>query len=166
VPKTHHYELSLAWTGNTGTGTSAYRAYDRAHDVMAAGKSVISGSADPSFRGDSTRWNPEELLVASVAQCHMLWYLSLCANEGVIVTGYLDHPSGSMIETADGSGRFEEIVLRPQVTLADPGTADLALALHARAHQMCYIANSVNFMIRHEPSIVTALAGTETSLTA
>ena len=149
---THHYELSVTWTGNTGSGTSNYRAYGRAHEVEAGDKPPIPGSADPTFRGDPARWNPEELLVTSVSQCHMLWYLSLCAGEGVVVTGYADQPRGTMIEAADGSGQFQEIRLRPQVELASAEHADRAMALHERAHRMCYIANSVNFPIHHEPT--------------
>jgi organic hydroperoxide reductase OsmC/OhrA len=159
MPKTHRYEVAVTWTGDNGTGTSGYRAYGRAHDVEADGKPPIPGSADPAFRGDPARWNPEEMLVASLSQCHMLWYLALCAGEGLVVTGYTDRPYGTMIETSDGSGRFEEVVLRPQVTPAVPGQADLAMALHERAHRMCFIANSVNFPVRHEPTILDPAQG-------
>lgn len=149
--KTHQYELSVTWTGNTGSGTSSYRAYERAHEVRVDGKPPIEGSADPGFRGDPARWNPEELLVASLAQCHMLWYLHLCAVEKIVVTAYVDSPLGTMVETPGGGGRFEEVVLRPRVTLADPGQAGRAAELHHRAHELCFIANSVNFPVRHEP---------------
>jgi organic hydroperoxide reductase OsmC/OhrA len=154
MSRTHHYEVTVTWTGDRGTGTSGYRAYERAHEVAADGKPPIPGSADPAFRGDRSRWNPEEMLVASLSQCHMLWYLHLCGAEGVVVTGYVDRPYGTMAETADGGGRFEEVVLRPRVTLATPEHADLAMALHERAHRMCFIANSVNFPVRHEPTII------------
>jgi organic hydroperoxide reductase OsmC/OhrA len=153
MPKTHHYEVTVTWTGDTGSGTSSYRAYERAHDVEAAGKPPIAGSADPSFRGDPARWNPEELLVASLSQCHMLSFLSLCALEGIAVTGYVDRPRGTMIETPGGGGRFEEVVLRPEVALADPARAGEAARLHARAHEVCFIAASVNFPVRHEPEM-------------
>ena len=158
MPKTHHYELTVSWTGNTGTGTSSYQAFERAHDVSIAGKPTILGSADPAFRGAPDRWNPEEMLVASLAQCHMLWYLVLCAKEGIIVTGYVDHPSGTLVETPDGGGHFEEVVLQPQVTITTPGKMDRAIALHERAHDLCYVANSVNFTVRAEPTVVTAPA--------
>ena len=117
MAKTHHYELDVTWTGNTGTGTSGYREYDRAHDVTADGKPTILGSADPAFRGDPQRWNPEELLVVSLSQCHMLWVLALCSQEGIVVTGYTDHPSGTMTQTPDGGGHFTEVVLRPVVQI-------------------------------------------------
>ncbi len=150
--KTHHYELDITWTGNTGTGTSGYRDYARAHEISADGKPTIAGSADPSFRGDPARWNPKELLVASLAQCHMLWVLSLCAQAGVTVTGYADHPSGTMAQTSDGSGYFTEVTLRPVVQLADPAQAIALADIHHRAHQLCFIANSVNFEVRCEPA--------------
>jgi organic hydroperoxide reductase OsmC/OhrA len=121
--------------------------------VRVCGKPDLAGSSAPEFRGDAARWNPEELLVAALSQCHMLWYLHLCADGGVEVTGYLDEPEGAMEEAADGSGRFLEVVLRPRVTVADSGMVEAAAAAHAGAHRMCFIANSVNFPVRHEPII-------------
>jgi organic hydroperoxide reductase OsmC/OhrA len=148
VARSHHYEVMVSWTGET----RSYKSYERAHEVTAAGKAPIAGSSDPAFRGDPARWNPEELLVASLAQCHMLWFLHLSSADGVVVTAYTDSPTGVMVETADGGGNFEEVVLRPRVTLADPGQAHLLPGLHERAHELCYIARSVNFPVRHEPS--------------
>lgn len=150
MTRSHEYAVDVTWTGDTGAG---YRGYGRAHEVGAPGKQPIAGSADPAFRGDPARWNPEELLVVSLSQCHMLWYLGLCAQAGIAVAAYTDHASGTMAEARDGSGRFESVVLRPRVTLADPGRADEAAALHARAAGMCFIANSVNFPVHHEPTI-------------
>lgn len=148
--KTHSYQVKVEWTGNTGTGTSTYRGYERAHEISAVGKPVVLGSSDPNFRGDATRYNPEELLVASLSACHMLWYLHLCADHKIIVTSYVDQPRGQMIETDDGGGRFVEVVLRPEVTIN--AGADLALAekLHEQAHALCFIANSMNFPVRCE----------------
>ncbi|MGK5557087.1 OsmC family protein [Actinomadura kijaniata] len=154
MPRTHHYEVTVTWTGNNGTGTSGHRDYERSHDVSADGKPVLAGSSDPAFRGDPARWNPEELLVASLAQCHMLWFLHLCAGEGIVVTGYADRPVGSMAETSDGGGHFTEVVLRPEAALADPAEEERARALHERAHGLCFIANSVNFPVRCEPAFV------------
>ncbi len=154
--KTHHYELDITWTGNTGTGTSGYRDYERAHDISAPGKSTIAGTADPSFRGVAERWNPEELLVASLSQCHMLWVLALCAQAGVTVTGYVDHPSGTMAETPVGGGHFTEVVLRPTLQLADPEQAEALTDIHERAHGLCFVANSVNFEVRCEPKVARA----------
>jgi organic hydroperoxide reductase OsmC/OhrA len=151
---THEYEVQVTWTGNRGEGTSGYRAYSRAHEVSAAGKAVIHGSSDPAFRGDRDRWNPEELLVASVSQCHMLWYLHLCAVAGVVVTGYVDRPIGTMQESTDQGGRFVEVVLRPRVTVAAPEMVARAEALHEEAHRECFVANSVNFPVRHQPEVL------------
>ncbi|HEU0194702.1 MAG TPA: OsmC family protein [Gaiellales bacterium] len=143
----------MEWTGNRGTGTRRYGGYARDHVVRSSGKPDLAGSSAPEFRGDGARWNPEELLVAALSQCHMLWYLHLCADGGVEVTGYMDEPEGTMEEAADGSGRFLEVVLRPRVTVAEAAMMELANAAHADAHRMCFIAGSVNFPVRHEPTV-------------
>jgi organic hydroperoxide reductase OsmC/OhrA len=152
--KQHGYQVHVQWTGNRGEGTRAYAAYDRAHEISAAGKIAIPGSSDPAFRGDSSRYNPEELLVASLSTCHMLWYLHLCSEGNIIVVDYVDEASGTMTETADGGGRVTEVVLRPAVTIAEGGDESLAAALHDRAHHLCFIANSVNFPVRCEPRVI------------
>ena len=153
MTRMHSYDVSVTWTGNRGTGTSGYRVYDRAHEVRANGPEVIAGSSDPAFRGDQSRWNPELELTAALSQCHMLWYLHLCAVAGVTVTSYVDEAHGVMAEEADGGGRFTEVVLRPQVTVASAGMVEAATAMHAEANAKCFIANSVNFPVRHEPVI-------------
>lgn len=150
----HHYRVRLDWTGNSGSGTSAYRDYERAHELSAAGKPVIAGSSDPHFRGDPSRWNPEELLVASLSACHQLWYLHLCSAAGIVVTAYADEAEGVMAMEADGGGRFVRVVLRPRVTLAPGADAAKATTLHHDASAMCFIARSVNFPVEHEPEIV------------
>jgi organic hydroperoxide reductase OsmC/OhrA len=155
MAKTHTYEVALTWTGNTGTGTSAYGAFERSVDASAEGKPVIPGSADPAYRGARDRWSPEELLVVSLSQCHMLWYLVLCAKEGVVVTDYVDHASGILSETPDGGGHFEEVMLRPEVTIATADRIERAIALHERAHDLCFVARSVNFAVRAEPTVVS-----------
>jgi len=152
MPKEHRYTVTVDWTGNQGTGTSAYKAYARAHEIRSAGKPAIPGSADPAFRGDPARYNPEELLVASLATCHMLWYLHLCAVGGIVVTAYVDRPEGTMVEEADGGGRFTRLVLKPEVTVTPGADLTKARALHAEAHKLCFIARSVNFPVAHEPS--------------
>ncbi|MFI6216758.1 OsmC family protein [Nocardia brasiliensis] len=156
MTKAHEYALDVTWTGNTGTGTSGYRDFERSHIVSAEGKPPIPGTADPAFRGAPEHWNPEELLVASLSQCHMLWYLVLCARAGIVVTEYTDHPSGTMVEDPAGGGRFSEVVLRPQARITDAQHRDRALALHERAHDLCFIANSVNFDVRCEPQVAGA----------
>jgi organic hydroperoxide reductase OsmC/OhrA len=152
VTRLHRYETTVTWTGNTGTGTSGYRDYERAHEVTVDGKPPIPGSSDPAFRGDAARWNPEELLVASLSQCHMLWFLHLCAANGVVVTEYHDQAAGTMAETADGGGHFQQVVLRPRVRFAAPEHAGRLRPLHEQAHKLCFIANSVNFPVRCEPA--------------
>ncbi|GAB3207885.1 OsmC family protein [Marinactinospora thermotolerans] len=154
--KEHHYDVRVRWTGNTGSGTRSYRGYERAHDVEAPGKPVLQGSADPSFRGDATRWNPEELLVAALAQCHMLSYLALAVGAKVDVVAYEDAATATMVTHADGSGSFTEVTLHPVVTIADPAMSEEAERLHERAHRACFIANSVAFPVHHEPRIRVA----------
>ncbi len=157
MAKSHHYAVTVKWTGNTGTGTSGYKNYERRHEILGEdAKPPIPGSSDPTFRGDATRWNPEELLVASLSACHKLWYLHLCATAGIVVVEYVDHAEGFMEETPDGSGRFVRAILRPEVTLAAGSDMKKARELHADAHAKCFIANSVNFPVEHEPQIRTA----------
>jgi organic hydroperoxide reductase OsmC/OhrA len=156
MTKFHRYSVSVRWTGNTGSGTSDYRSYDRRHEIFAPGKPLIPGSSDPAFRGESTRWNPEELLVAALSACHKLWYLHLCAVAGIVVVAYVDDAEGVMEESSDGSGHFERVVLRPKVTVAQDSDTAKALALHAEAHAKCFIANSVNFLVQHEPTITSS----------
>src|ERR1700723_2456920 len=115
--KRHTYSIRLDWTGNQGTGTSAYRAYSRAHEISAQGKTAIAGSSDPVFRGDAARWNPAELLIAALSACHQLWYLHLCADAGIVVVAYVDEATGVMEESGDGGGQFVEVILRPKVSL-------------------------------------------------
>lgn len=151
--KRHSYAVRVTWTGNLGQGTSGYTTYDRSHEISAAGKPAIPGSSDPAFRGDRSRYNPEDLLVASLSACHMLWYLHLCADAKIVVADYVDDASGTMAETSDGGGHFTEVVLRPSVVIGRGGDTALATALHERAHHLCFIANSVNFQVRCEPRI-------------
>jgi organic hydroperoxide reductase OsmC/OhrA len=152
VPREHQYAVSVSWTGNRGSGTSGYRDYDRDHTIEADGPPAIPGSADPALRGDEARWNPEQLLVAALSECHMLWYLHLCADAGVVVSEYVDDARGTMVETRDG-GHFTSVTLAPRVTVRDAGMVETATALHDTAHKMCFIANSVNFPVHHEPTV-------------
>lgn len=151
--KDHFYELEMTWTGNTGIGTSSLRGYSRNHDVTAAGLSPIKASADPAFRGDPDRWNPEQLYLASIAQCHMLWYLGLAAGAGVVVTGYDDRPTGIMQEEANGAGQFQSVTLRPTVTITPTSNPAVAEELHDRVGDYCFIARSINTPIHHEVTI-------------
>ena len=151
MEKSHHYTTVLTWTGNKGEGTAHYKAYDRDHVLSVEGKPDIPGSSDPSFRGNRSRYNPEELLVASLSSCHMLWYLHLCSVNNIVVVDYRDQAEGLMMERPDGSGYFKEVVLRPVVTIADASGMEKAQSLHHEANKLCFIANSMNFPVRHEP---------------
>ncbi len=150
----HTYRTRVAWTGNRGSGTSHYKAYGRDYDVIVEGRPAIKGSADPAFLGDANRHNPEDLLVASLSACHMLWYLHLASEAGIRVQAYSDDAVGSMTVTAGGGGHFTEVVLRPLVTVDANSDPDLADALHERAHARCFIANSVCFPVKCEPRVV------------
>ncbi len=147
----HHYQLTITWTGNTGPGTSGYKEYDRSHSILIDGKAELFASSDPAFRGDQTKHNPEELLLASVSSCHMLWYLHLCAVAGIVVTGYTDVATGTMTETTNGVGRFTEITLQPVVIVAGANMMEQANRLHKKANELCFIANSLNFPVHHFP---------------
>ncbi len=152
----HSFQISTKWTGNNGQGTADYRSYRRDHEITGAAKSAsIAGSSDPAFRGDASRYNPEELLIASLSACHLLWVLHLCAEAGIVVTDYEDDATGAMALHSDGGGQFRRVVLRPRVTITDPARIAEAQALHARAHQLCFIARSVNFLVEHQPTVLT-----------
>jgi organic hydroperoxide reductase OsmC/OhrA len=153
MEKVHHYSTNLVWTGNKGEGTAHYRAYDRDHTVSVNHKPEILASSDPSFRGNPARYNPEELLVAALSSCHMLSYLHLCAVNKVIVVDYRDRAEGTMEETSDGGGHFTVVILRPVVTVREEAMAEKARELHHEASRLCFIANSCNFPVRHEPEV-------------
>ena len=156
MEKQHTYRARVTWTGNQGSGTANYRGYSRAHEISAPGKPAIAGSSDPASRGDAARWNPEELLLAAASACHKLWYLALCAQAGIVVISYEDDAEGFMAEEADGAGQFTSIVLQPKVTLAAGANVEAAEKLHHKAHEMCFIARSLNFPIEVRP--VTGLS--------
>jgi organic hydroperoxide reductase OsmC/OhrA len=149
--KTHRYETCVRWAAD-GEGTKSYRSYSRNFTITAHGKADIAGSSDPAFRGDALRYNPEELLVASLSSCHMLWYLHLCSVNGITVLDYLDKATGTMGEGGDG-GQFVKTELRPKITIARGGDSARALALHEEAHGLCFIARSVNFPVDIEAEI-------------
>jgi len=153
--KLHHYRTHIEWTGNTGEGTSGYTDYERSFTLSAYGKPDIAGSADPAFRGDASRWNPEEFLLASLSACHKLWYLHLCSAAGITVTAYTDRAEAVMDEGDNARpGRFVKATLRPQVTITQAQHIEQAKALHHEAHRLCFIANSLNFEVECECEIV------------
>lgn len=152
--KNHTYQLSVTWTGNLGKGTKTYQGYSRNHTIEAEGKPLIDGSSDPSFRGDPSRYNPEELFLSSISTCHMLWYLHLCTTHGITLVAYSDEPKGTMLEEDDGAGRFTEVTLFPKATILEHDKMELARSLHAMAHKYCFIANSLNFPVKQNPVVI------------
>jgi len=152
----HSYRLQSVWTGNRGSGTSGYRDYDRSVTISIDGKADLAASSDKPFRGDPAKWNPEDLLLAALSECHLLSYLHACVQAGVVVVAYEDEAIGTMVEDGRGAGAFTEAILRPRVTVADATMVEAAQAAHAQAHEWCFIANSVNFPVRHEATILVA----------
>ena len=146
----HFYKVGVKWTGNLGTGTSNYKAYSRNHLIQVEGKVPVESSSDPMFRGNPNRYNPEEMLVASLSSCHMLWYLHFCADAGIIVTSYQDEAEGIMIVESSGAGQFTEVILKPRISLANMQMMDQANALHKKANAYCFIARSCNFPVKHQ----------------
>ena len=149
----HVYAARLVWDGNTGSGTAGYTTYEREYSVTVEGKPVLHGSADPVFRGAPDRHNPEEHFLIATAACHMLAYLALCARQGVRVLAYEDSATGTLTLNRNGGGRFSDVLLSPEVTIADDADADLARRLHDTAHEWCFLANSCSIPIRHDASI-------------
>lgn len=152
----HRYSLTATWTGNSGAGTAGFRDYRRDTTLQIAGKPELLASADKPFRGDPSRWNPEDLLLASLSQCHLLSYLHACITAGVVVVSYRDEATAVMKENGSGGGAFSEVTLHPQVVVAEESMIDAALSAHVQANEWCFIANSVNFPVRHEPTVSAA----------
>lgn len=143
----HDYTARVAWTGNTGQGTLDYHGYLRTWDIKTEGKSVVHCSNDPLLGGDAGLHNPEDLLIASVSSCHMLWYLHLASTAGVVVVAYEDNPVGTGELGSDGAGRFVSVTLRPTITLAPGMDRARADAVHGQIHRYCFIARSLNFPV-------------------
>ena len=152
MQKEHHYKTTITWTGNKGTGTNDYREYERSHTLSIANKEDILCSSDTPFRGDGTKHNPEDMLLSALSSCHMLWYLHLCADAGVMVISYTDNAAGTMVEQPGKGGHFTEVILHPVVVVTDASMIEKANELHEAAHKNCFIANSVNFPVRHIPA--------------
>ena len=159
----HHYQVRVVWTGNRGAGTSSYRSYTRDHEVASAGVPIIPGSADPTFHGNPERWNPEQLLLAALSQCHMLSDLHMAVKNGIVVTAYEDAAEGTMRLNADGSGEFTGVILKPRVTITDSTVKHTAQSIHTDAAAACFIGRSVNFPVLHEP--VVMVGGTANPVT-
>ena len=153
----HEYAARLVWNDTTGEGTADYARYSRQYSISIAGKPDLIGSADAAFKGEPGKHNPEDLFLAAISSCHVLTYLALCARKGVRVLAYEDEARGTLKLSADGGGKFEEVVLHPRVTIVGSEHAELAMQLHDMAHKLCFIAQSCSVPIRHEPTIQTTL---------
>lgn len=151
--KKHLYSVQTTWDDHGVGGTKDYKSYTRNHKVRVMGKPELLLSSDPSFMGDKSRHNPEELFLTSLSSCHMLWYLHLCSSHNITVIRYVDNAEGVMIEAKDGRGKFETVLLKPVVTVLEAEKLNLAVELHAKANDFCFIANSCNFKIDHDPTI-------------
>ncbi len=151
--KEHIYDIKILWTGNLGEGTQTYHSYSRNYTIASDGKKTIHASSDPLFKGDSDKYNPEELLLAAISSCHMLWYLHLCSENEIVVISYSDSSQGVMGVNADGGGQFNSVTLRPEITISDKSKKALAESLHAKAHKKCFISNSLNFPVTINPII-------------
>lgn len=160
MSKNHAFRATIRWTGNLGSGTSGYREYSRDYLVAMDGKPDLPGSSAPVFRGDPSRHNPEDLLVAALSACHMLWYLHFCAVNKIVVTTYEDDASGVMQTEPDGNGPFTHVTLRPRVTIAGEFDRAKAIELHQEAHKFCFVSNSVNFPVEVHPTFETSPART------
>lgn len=160
MPQLHTYSVDLTWTGARRSGTTSFTAYGRDHELRSGDRPALPGTSDPHFRGDPTRWSPEDLLVSSLAQCHMIWLLHLAARDGVAIVGYSDSATGTNRISSAGQGGFVEVVLHPRVSVAigaalpdgSPVTDDVLASLHAEAQERCYISRSVNFPVRVQPA--------------
>lgn len=154
MTKRHNYQTTVEWTGNLGSGTSSYTAYGRNFTASVKGKPDILGSSDPAFRGDKSRWNPEDMLLAAISACHKLWYLHFCAENHIVVLNYCDEAEAVMDEgNEEQAGRFISATLKPKVQISPESDAIKALALHEKAHKACFIANSLNFTVVCEATI-------------
>lgn len=152
MTRRHNYRTTIVWTGNSGSGTSDYRSYSRNHDIRIEGKQTIGASSDPAFQGNPARVNPEELFLASVSSCQMLWFLHLCADAGIKVLEYEDNATAIMEESESGAGSFTKIVLHPKILVDEPSDVDRTALLHEEANNLCFIANSIRCRVEHLPT--------------
>jgi organic hydroperoxide reductase OsmC/OhrA len=143
------FEARIRWTGDRGEGTKTYRGYDRTWRIETPGQVPIECSNDPAIGGDPNKPNPEELLLASLAGCHMLWYLHLASRAGIVVRAYSDDPLGIGESGKAGEGRFTRAILRPQITVERGADLAKADALHEEIDRYCFIARSINFSVEY-----------------
>lgn len=155
MSKNHLFFSSIVWTGNLGSGTDTYTTYSRSHTVSSVSKESIHCSSDPMFRGDASKYNPEELFLSSISSCHMLWYLHLCADAKIVVVEYKDDCEGILKLDEHSLGKFEHITLRPTIIISEVAKIEKAKELHQLAHKFCFIAQSLNVHVSIEPTITS-----------
>lgn len=152
----HDYTARVVWTGNRGQGTASYKGYDRTWNVETPGKPLIHCSNDPLLGGDPTLHNPEDMLIAALSACHMLWYLHLASNAGIAVHDYRDDPLAIGETDSTGASRFLSATLRPQITVPEGTDVAEADAIHHEIGKVCFIARSVNFPVDYDAIYLTA----------
>lgn len=148
----HTFKAEANWTSKKDITDSSKRFYNKSHQVKIEGKPILDVSAAKAFKGDPELYNPEDLLLSSLVSCHMMSYLYVCSQNGIEVLEYSDNAEAALEVNPDGSGRFVEVKLFPKVKISNPDQIELALNLHFKANQLCFIANSCNFPVLHEAS--------------
>ena len=124
--------------------------------MTVSGKPPIPCSNDPLLGGNPGLMNPEDLLLSALGGCHMLWYLHLAAEAGIVVTAYEDTPEGIGEVGRGGAGRFLRATLRPRITVKPGADLTRAEAIHHEIHKVCFIARSVNFPVAIEAAFTVA----------
>ncbi len=142
----HLFKAALNWSKDNGKSIR----YTKNHTISFEGKEALTISAAKAFKGDPSLHNPEDLLLSSLMSCHMMSYLYICAQHQIEVIDYQDQAIATLETNENGSGRFIEVRLNPQVTISNGEQIALANTLHHQAHQLCFIANSCNFPILHQ----------------
>ncbi len=148
----HIFKAELKWTSEQNTHQETKKIYSKSHQIKIEGKPALDVSAAKAFKGDPSLYNPEDLLLSSLVSCHMMSYLYVCSQNGIEVLEYTDNAEATLEVFPDGSGRFVAVRLYPKVKISNSDQIGLALDLHFKANQLCFIANSCNFPVLHEAS--------------
>lgn len=149
MPFKHLFRAKAIWT--LKKKDENIKSYSRNHSITIEGKSNLEVSAAKAFKGDAALYNPEDMLLSSLVSCHMMSYLYVCAQFGIEVLSYSDDAVATLEVNDDGSGRFTEVTLKPKVLITNANRIEEALLLHKKANELCFIANSCNFPVYHNP---------------
>lgn len=152
----HSFKAHLSWQKHPQAGDINLRRQLKNHTVQIEGKETLHLSAAKAFKGDSNLLNPEDLLLSSLMSCHMLSYLYVCGQHQIEVVNYEDSAEAFLEVYEDGSGKIVKVILNPIVGLKDASQAEIAMSLHGEARKLCFIANSCNFEMVHQPKVVIA----------